>query len=124
MARRRVFVSFDYDNDKALRDFVCGQAKNKSSRFSMVNWSMKEAGPERSWGRKARERIKRSDLVMVMAGRRTKSAPGVLQEVKIAREEGVKVVQLIGYSKKKCPRVPQAGRRYRWTRKNLRRILR
>ena len=122
--RKRVFVSFDYDNDKVLKDFVRGQARNTKSPFSIVDWSMKEAARESSWKGKARERIKRSDLVMVVAGRKTKRAPGVQEEVKIAREEGVKVVQLIGYRKKKCPHVPNAGRRYRWTHENLRKILR
>jgi hypothetical protein len=127
MARRknkRVFISFDYDNDRSLKDLVYGQARNRRSGFRIVNWSMKETAAERSWKRKARERIRRSDLVMVVAGRKTKSALGVREEVKIAREEGVKVVQLIGYGAKKCPRVPNAGRRYEWTRQNLRRILR
>lgn len=124
MARRkRVFVSFDYDNDKSLKDFVRGQAKNRKSPFSISDWSMKEAAAERNWKSKARGRIKRSDLVMVVSGSKTKRAPGVREEVKIARKEGVKVVQLIGYKKRKCPHVPNAGRRYRWTHKNLRKIL-
>jgi len=31
-----------------------------------------------------------------MVGRYTNSAPGVLQEVRIAREEGIPIVQVIG----------------------------
>ena len=122
--RKKVFVSFDYDRDKSLKHFVRGQAKNKSAPFEIVDWSLKEAARECDWERKARARIKRSELVMVVAGSKTKRAPGVRKEVKIAREEGVKVVQLIGYRKKKCPHVPNAGRRYRWTHKNLGNILR
>lgn len=26
MAKKRVFVSFDFDNDKVLKDFIIGQA--------------------------------------------------------------------------------------------------
>ena len=30
---KRVFVSFDYDYDKTLKDFLIGQAKNPDSPF-------------------------------------------------------------------------------------------
>lgn len=122
--KKRVYISFDYDNDKSLKDFVRGQANNRRAPFEIADWSMKEAAPERNWKRRARGRIKRSDMVMVVAGSRTQRAPGVREEVKMAREEGVKVVQIIGHKKKKCPRVPNAGRRYRWTHENLKKILR
>lgn len=121
--KKRVYISFDYDQDKALKGFIRGQARNPETSFQITDWSMKEAAPERSWKKKARGRIKRSDLVMVVAGRKTRNAPGVQEEVKIAREEGVPVVQLIGYKKKKCPHVPNAGRRYRWTHENLKKLL-
>ena len=127
MARRkknkRVFISFDYDNDKALKSFVRGQARHPDTPFEIVDWSLKEAAPERSWKRKAREKIKRSNMAVVMAGKKTHTASGVQKEVAIAREEGVPVVQIIGYKKKKCPRVANAGRRYRWTHNNLRKIF-
>ncbi len=118
-----MFVSFDHKNDKALRGFVAGQAKHPGTPFEIADWSMKEAAPERNWERKARERIKRSDLVLVVAGSKTRSASGVRKEVKIAREEGIPVAQIIGHKKKRCPRVPNAGRRYRWTYENLRKLL-
>lgn len=122
--KKRVYVSFDYDRDKALKGFIRGQASNPETPFQIVDWSLKEAAPERNWKKKARERIKRSDLVMVVAGPKTRSAPGVRDEVTMAREEGVPVVQIIGYKKKKCPRVTNAGRRYRWTYENLKKLLR
>lgn len=121
--KKRVFVSFDYESDKALGRFIGGQAKHPDTPFEIIDWSMKEAAPERNWERKARERIKRSDMVLVVAGSKTRSASGVRKEVKIAREEGIPVAQIIGYKKKKCPRVPNAGRRYRWTYKNLRKLM-
>ena len=31
MAKTKVFVSFDFDNDKALKEFIVGQAKNSDS---------------------------------------------------------------------------------------------
>ncbi len=122
--KKRVFISFDYDNDRALKSFVRGQARHPDTPFGITDWSKREAAPQRSWKRKARERIKRSDIVIVVAGRKTRNAPGVQEEVKIAREESIPVAQIIGYKNKRCPRVPNAGRRYKWTRENLKKLLR
>jgi len=121
--RKRVFMSFDYDNDRTLKSFMRGQARHPDTPFEITDWSMKEAAPERSWEREARERIRRSDMLIVVAGRKTRNAPGVRKELKIAREEGVPVAQIIGYKNKRCPRVPNAGRRYRWTHENLKKLL-
>ena len=32
---KRVFVSFDFDNDKSLKDLIIGQAKNPDSPFEV-----------------------------------------------------------------------------------------
>ena len=73
---------------------------------------------------KARGRIRHSDLVMVVAGTKTRGASGVRDEVAVAPEEGISVAQIVGYRKKTCPRVASAGRRYNWTYENLRKLLR
>ena len=80
--KKRVFISFDYDNDRTLKSFIRGQTRNQDTPFEIVDWSMREAAPERSWERKARGRIKRSDMVLVVAGRKTRNAPGVRKEMK------------------------------------------
>ena len=36
---RRVFVSFDFDNDKKLKDFIIGQSKLPDSPFEVSDWS-------------------------------------------------------------------------------------
>jgi hypothetical protein len=78
--KTRVFVSFDYDKDRVLRDFVIGQAKLTDSPFHVANWSMKEAAPLVTWELEAERRIARSQVVLVMVGRSTYRASGVLKE--------------------------------------------
>jgi hypothetical protein len=123
MPKTPVFVSFDFDNDRKLRDFVIGQAKHADSPFQVINHSLKEAAPQRSWESKARAAIKRSTIVLVMVGPKTHRAPGVLKEVAMAREEGKKIVQVIGYRDGNYTAVPGAGRLYRWNWENLKTIL-
>jgi len=124
MAKKRAFISFDFDNDKTLKEFIIGQGRLPDSPFEVVDTSLKEAAPLNTWEEKARAAIKRSDIVIVMVGPNTYRAPGVLKEVKMAREEGIKIVQIIGYKDGNYTAVPDAGRLYTWSWENLKNLLR
>jgi len=123
MAKKRVFVSFDFDNDKVLKDFIIGQSRLPDSPFEVIDHSLKEAAPQRDWEQKARSAIKRSEIVLVMVGKNTYKASGVLKEVNIAREEDIKVVQIIGQKDVSYTRVPNAGVLYSWDWENLKKLL-
>ena len=124
MAKKRVFVSFDFDNDKALREFIIGQARNSESPFEVADHSLKEAAPQRDWEAKARRAIGRSEVFIVMLGPKTKKASGVKKEVAFANELGKKKFQIIGYRDGSSDwRVPNAGRVYAWSWDNLKKLL-
>jgi len=124
MAKTKVFVSFDYDNDKVLRDFIIGQAKNADSPFEVADYSLKEEAPEREWEEKARRAISRSDVFIVMLGSKTRKAPGVLKEAKMANDLDKRRFQIIGYREgSEDWAVPNAGRVYRWDWDNLKKLL-
>jgi hypothetical protein len=121
---KRVFVSFDYDYDKVLKDFLIGQAKNPDSPFEIHDWSIKEASPD--WKDKARFRIRASDLVIVLCGDHTDKAVGVGIELKIAQEEGIDYFLLNGYNGKvgKKPTTAKATDKvYDWTWENLKKLV-
>lgn len=122
-SKTKVFISFDFDNDKFIKDMMVKQARLPHSPFEISDWSMKEAAPERNWQAKARERIKRCDVVMIMLGPNTWRAPGVLKEIAIAIQEGVKRIQVIGYRDREYTPIPGGGQLYRWTWDNLERAL-
>ena len=123
MVRKRVFVSFDFDNDRKLKDFIIGQSKNSDSPFEVIDHSLKEAAPEASWQMKAHAAIARAEIVIVMVGPSTYRAQGVLKEVKMARDAGKRIVQIIGYKDGNYTAVPNAGQLYRWNWENLKKIL-
>jgi MTH538 TIR-like domain (DUF1863) len=120
---RKVFVSFDFDNDQGLKHLLVGQAQNPDSPFDVTDSSLKEAAPERHWKEKARRAIRQSDLVLVLLGHQTYRAPGVLAEVKMAREEGKPVIQLIGRRGAPYQRVSGAGKVIAWTWPNLKALF-
>ncbi len=124
MAKKKVFVSFDFDNDKTLKDFIIGQAKLNDSPFEVTDFSLKEAAPEKQWLDKARVAIARAEVFIVMLGPKTRKASGVLKEVKLANELKKMKFQIIGYRNgSKEWAVPDAGRVYRWNWENLKKLL-
>ena len=120
---KKVFISFDFDEDKALKDLLIGQARNPICPFEVIDNSLKEAAPEDGWEIEAEKRMSRADIVIVLVGARTHQASGVLKEVKLARQLKKKIVQLIGHKNGKHKRVPDAGRLYSWTWDNLAKLL-
>lgn len=121
--KTRVFVSFDFDHDQKLKTFILAQAKNDDSPFEIENWSLNEPAPQASWKAKAKRRIARSDVVLVMVGPKTHRAPGVLAEVAIANELGIPVRQVIGYRGSSPKAVAGAGRLYRWSWPTIKKLL-
>jgi hypothetical protein len=124
MAKKKVFVSFDFDNDRILKEFILGQANLKDSPFEVTDFSLKEAAPEKDWLAKAHSAISRAEVFIVMLGPSTKKAPGVLKEIKVADELMKIKFQINGYRDGSADwAVPDAGRVYRWDWENLKKLL-
>jgi hypothetical protein len=124
MARTKIFVSYDFDNDKVLKDFIIGQAKLPDSPFAVADHSLNEAAPEKLWEMKAYTAIKRADVFVVMLGPRTRFAPGVRKEVAMAKSLGKKRFQVIGYKDgSRTWAVPNAGGTFSWNWPTLKRLL-
>lgn len=124
MAKKKVFISFDFDNDKTLKEAMIGQAELPDFPFEISDCSLKEAAPEKDWLDKARAAIARSEVFMVILGPKTKKATGVLKEVKLANELKKPNFQIIGYKDgSEDWGVPDAGRVYRWNWDNLKKLL-
>ena len=122
MSKKRVFISFDFDNDLNLKNLLLGQAKLTDSPFEISDWSLKEAAPQNDWEEKALAKIKRSDIVVVIAGIATYRASGVKKEVNMARNNYIKIVQIKPQGTNPT-RVENAGVLYDWTWDNLKNLL-
>lgn len=120
--KRRVFVSFDYDNDEHLKDSFVSQLESLDPPLEIVGWSLKEE-PQADWLSKASDAIERADSVVVILGPETYRASGVLKEVGIARELGKKILQIVGYKNRNYLRVSDAGRLFDWDWDILRQLL-
>lgn len=125
MAKKRVFISFDFDKDKGLRNDLVAQSKRSDSPFSMVDKSVRhEQGDD--WKKKVRKSIKESNLVIFICGQYTNNAKGVQVELSITKDENRPYFLLRGHPKGTCKRPLGAGedvKIYEWTWKNLQRLI-
>lgn len=125
MAKKRVFISFDYDNDETLKTFLIGQSKLPDTPFELADWSIKEHMTG-NWKEKARSRIRSVDVVIVLCGLNTHTAAGVSAELTIAREENIPYFLLGGYNNKpnvKPTAALTSDNVYNWTWDNLKILI-
>ena len=125
MARKRAFISFDFDHDKDLRGSLIGQAEHPDSPFNITDSSVKEPINEK-WKKKVRELIRKADLTIVICGEHTHDAAGVTAEVTIVQKENKPYFMLKGRRRKTCKK-PRSARSsdnmYRWKWESLRRLI-
>ena len=119
MARKRVFISFDYDNDRELPGNLVAQAKRSDSPFALVDLSVRHSIDEK-WKLEVRKLIWKSDFVVVICGQHTHQAAGVEAELSITREERKQYFLLRGQRGKTCTRPRNALREdpihpWKWT---------
>jgi hypothetical protein len=89
-----VYISFDYDYDRDLKELLVGQSRLPNTPFSIIDHSIKKE--TKGWKADARKRIARARVVIVICGLHTDQALGVAGEIEIAREVGVKYHLLRG----------------------------
>ena len=121
MAKKRLFLSYDFENDRHLPGSLISQAKDPDSPFSMVDVSLKETKPDDKWVSEAQRQIQQCDFFIVLLGRHTHQASGVIREVSIARGLNKKRFQLRPKGKRNMNNkpVPDAGKVMSWKWDNI-----
>ena len=123
--KRKIFISFDYDNDTDIKGCLVSQIQNPSLPLEIIDMSINEPIDEK-WRVEARRRIARCDVVIVLCGEHTKDAPGVTAELTIARELNIPYILLKGRKKKKVQKPNSSLKEdliYDWKWKKLIEIL-
>ena len=112
MPNVKIFVSFEFDRDVSLKNAFFKQAKMLSPH-RVVNSSLIEAYPDQQWKDRARSAISQCDIVVVLVGQDTHNAPGVQEEVKIARRLKKPVLQVVPQGRP-YDGLPNLDSRIRW----------
>ena len=91
MADPRAFISFDFDHNETEKNLFVGQSKNSKTPFSIQDWSAKASMPQSQWEAIVKEKINKSNMLIVLVGKTMTSATGVPKEIKMAKDQNVPV---------------------------------
>ena len=125
MARKKMFVSFDYDHDADIKMLLVNQSKHPDTPFDIWDSSVKEHLTG-DWEAKVRRKIREVDVVCVLCGEHTHTAKGVAIELKIAKEVGTPYFLLWGYRNKTCTKPTSADgndKIYKWEWETLKQLI-
>ena len=91
MADPRAFISFDFDHNETEKNLFVGQSKNSKTPFSIQDWSAKSSMPQSQWEAIIKDKINKSNMLIVLVGKTMSSAAGVAKEIKMAKDQNVPV---------------------------------
>lgn len=91
MTNPRAFISFDFDDNAGEKKYFIGQAINSRTPFNIEDWSSKKHLPQKQWEELIDSKIKKCNLLIVLVGRGTWKATGVLLEIQFAKKNNVPV---------------------------------
>lgn len=91
MANPRAFISFDFDNNSTEKLLFAGQAKNSRTPFNIEDWSSKESLPQKEWEELIKSKINKCNMLIVLVGKKTHTATGVVKEIAFAKNQDVPV---------------------------------
>lgn len=89
MANPRVFISFYFDHNETDKHLFVGQSKNSKTPFSIEDWSSKTHLPQAQWESLIKDKINKSNLLIVLVGKSISTATGAAKEIKMAKDQNV-----------------------------------
>lgn len=91
MANPRAFISFDFDNNSTEKLLFVGQSKHSKTPFNIQDWSSKTALPQKLWEEIIEVKINKCNLLIVLVGKKTSMATGVVKEISFAKNQDVPI---------------------------------
>ena len=125
MTRKKLFVSFDFDNDATLKMLFVNQSKHPGAPFDIWDSSVKQH-MEGDWQTKVRAKMRDVDIVCVLCSTTTHTAKGVAIELQIAKDLGKPYFLLWGYKDKVCNKptsATQGDKIYKWEWEQLKKLI-
>lgn len=116
--KKKLFASFDYKAAHDLKGSLISQIEKLQLPFEVTDVSLKERVPDQEWRTKAESAIAAADVFVVILSLNAHQAPGVHEEVLMARHQGKDRFQLKP-QQQNSQRFKGAGPVIEWTKEGL-----
>ena len=93
---KTIFIAFSMD-DVRQRDLLKGQSLHPRAPYEFIDMSVKEPY-DTEWKKRVRTRIKRSDGVIVLVSKNSRTSTGQKWEIECAKEEKKRIRGIWAYS--------------------------
>ncbi len=97
MTKKKIFISFDANNERAMKNDIVALSQQDGAKFKIANWSLNPKNIDNKWQKETRYHLNRCDMLVVLTGEYTGSAPGVQMEIELAKSLGTKTVQILSH---------------------------
>ena len=104
MVKKKVYISFDFQNDRAFKNELVAASQAEGANFKIANWSTKPANIDPKWLKETKYHISRCDAFVVVIGVNTKTAKGVRHELDIAENIGKLIIPLLAHPQNTLPK--------------------
>jgi hypothetical protein len=108
-SKRLVFLSFDVERDRKLRDYFLTQGRHNDATWYVRHWSGPYDETDPMWVSTTTGHVQHAEAVVVMMSPSTFRAKGVLKEISIAKELGRPVFQIVPESSGRPHLIPGIG---------------
>ena len=93
--KKTIFVAFAMKDERS-RDFLKGQSLNTKSPFEYIDMSVKDAY-DKEWKERVRTRIRRSNGIIALISKNSKTSSGQAWEIACAKEEKKPLLGIYAY---------------------------
>jgi hypothetical protein len=91
VADPRAFISFDFEHDEDQKKMFVGQAKNSRTPFNIADWSAKSSMSQSDWEDIVKDKVNKTNMLIVLVGKSMSTASGVKKEIKFASSQNVPI---------------------------------
>lgn len=94
MSKNKIYVSFDQNNDRDLKNMVVGGSQAEGAGYKVAGWSSKIGDNEKIWRKETKYKMSRCDQFLLLVGENTCNVDVVKKELEVAKSLGIKITQL------------------------------
>ena len=121
MAKKKIYISFDFANDRVLKNELVAASQADDANFKIANWSMKPADLNSKTLKEMKFHISKCDAMVIIVGENTETSEGVKHELDLAKALNKPIIPLLAHPQNTPPQ--GVGEAHDWSPETLSDLL-